>query len=69
MKDRQTDRLAKNLHESGEYAADISEDREHEGDADDAKEKAEDATSHSFGRHVAVTNRCDDREGEETSLR
>ena len=69
MKDRQTDRLAKNLHDPGKKAADISKDREHEGDADDAKEKAEDATSHSFGRHVAVTNRCDDREGEETSLR
>ena len=57
-----------NLQEPGEYPADISENREHERDADDAKEKAEDATSHSFCRHVAITNCCDDWEGEEASL-
>ena len=56
------------LHESGEYAANICEDWEHEWDANDAKEKAEDATAHSFGRHVAITNCCDDWEGEEASL-
>ena len=57
-----------NLHESSEYAANISENWEHEWDANDAKEKAEDATAHSFGRHVAVTNCRDDWEGEEASL-
>ena len=57
-----------NLQETGEYAANIGEDGEHERDADDAKEKAEDATANSFGRHVAVTNCGDDGEGEETSL-
>ena len=61
--------MEEDLKQPGHDATDIGEDTEHEGNADDAKEEAEDATSHSFGRHVAVTNRCDDREGEETSLR
>ena len=57
-----------NLHDPGKKAADVSEDGEHEGDPDDAEEKAEDATSDRLRRHVPVTDRCDDREGEKASL-
>ena len=57
-----------NLHDPGKKAADISKDGEHEGDADDAEEKAEDATSDRLRRHVPVTDRCDDREGEKARL-
>ena len=58
-----------NLHDPGKKAADISEDGEHEGDADDAEEKAEDATSDRLRRHVPVTDRCDDWEGEKARLK
>ena len=58
-----------NLHDPGKKAADISKDGEHEGDADDAEEKAEDATSDRLRRHVPVTDRCDDREGEKARLK
>ena len=58
-----------NLHDPGKKAADISEDGEHEGDADDAEEKAEDATSDRLRCHVPVTDRCDDREGEKARLK
>ena len=57
-----------NLHDPGKKAADISKDGEHEGDPDDAEEKAEDATSDRLRRHVPVTDRCDDREGEKARL-
>ena len=60
--------VAANLHESSQDAANVGKDGEHEWDADDAKEKTEDAAAECFGRNVAVTDCCDDGEREETSL-
>ena len=57
------------LHDPSKKAADISKDGEHEGDPDDAEEKAEDATSDRLRRHVPVTDRRDDREGEKARLK
>ena len=69
MRNSRLERIFPDLHDPSKKSADISEDGEHEGDPDDAEEKAEDATSDRLRRHVPVTDRCDDREGEKARLK